>query len=427
MKKRRFLTAGILAMLMTASVYGTSYAAFNDGKVFGETAPDTFIDNTVIQIPWEEDGIYIGIKPDGNGGFDPAAHINYYGQANLASIETDIITSHEGSTLEISNVSKINGTYVSDFVTAGELGDYVTTSAHNSAVSALSAVDDALQDQIDVQAGRLTTAEDDIDALEGRMDTAEDDIDALDGRVTAAEADIIENAEAIAQETEDRIAADQKGDVKSAVYHADDGTLELYNEAGDSLAKATDIASKSITEGMIGASDQRQLQERYAQTNYIGQASSLAEADIALDREIYGVNQRLDRTNTRLDRVGAGAAALAALHPLDYDSENKLQFAAGLGNYAGANAAAIGAFYHPNDNVMFSVGSAMGNGENMVNFGVSFGIGGKSALASMNKRELIAEVHDMKLKNEELKQENREIRHELNKLKELVLKLAEKQ
>ena len=70
----------------------------------------------------------------------------------------------------------------------------------------------------------------------------------------------------------------------------------------------------------------------------------------------------------------AGAAALAALHPMDFDPDDKLTFAAGVGNYRGENAAAIGAFYRPDEKVMFSVGGTMGNGENMVNAGISFSL-----------------------------------------------------
>ena len=141
---------------------------------------------------------------------------------------------------------------------------------------------------------------------------------------------------------------------------------------------------------------------------------------------IAGLDQNITRLDGRLDKVGAGAAALAALHPLDYDSENKLSFSAGVGNYAGSTAAAIGAFYRPNEDVMLNIGGTAGNGENMVNMGVSFAIGkGSSGIAKMSKAELVQEVTNMKVENEELKQENKDIRDELNKLRELVMKLAE--
>ena len=93
---------------------------------------------------------------------------------------------------------------------------------------------------------------------------------------------------------------------------------------------------------------------------------------------IADLNNRVDGLGTRIDKVGANAAALAALHPLDFDPDDKLSFAAGYGNYAGENAVAVGAFYQPNEDTMFSVGGTFGNDENMVNAGVSFKLGQKS-------------------------------------------------
>ena len=84
---------------------------------------------------------------------------------------------------------------------------------------------------------------------------------------------------------------------------------------------------------------------------------------------------RLDKMDTRINRVGAGAAALSALHPQDFDPDNKWDFAAGYGNYKDAHAVAVGAFYRPNEDTMFSVGGSFGGGENMVNAGVTFKLG----------------------------------------------------
>lgn len=82
----------------------------------------------------------------------------------------------------------------------------------------------------------------------------------------------------------------------------------------------------------------------------------------------------VSKLDTKVNKVGAGAAALAALHPMDFDPDNKLSFAAGVGSYHGASAVAIGAFYRPSEQVMFSISGNMGNGENMVNAGVSFAL-----------------------------------------------------
>lgn len=93
------------------------------------------------------------------------------------------------------------------------------------------------------------------------------------------------------------------------------------------------------------------------------------------DQAINGLSGSVNKLGNRINRVGAGAAALAALHPLDFDPDDKWDFAAGYGNYRGANAAAVGAYYRPNEDTMFSVGGSFGGGENMVNAGVSIKLG----------------------------------------------------
>lgn len=90
---------------------------------------------------------------------------------------------------------------------------------------------------------------------------------------------------------------------------------------------------------------------------------------------ITNIGNKVGELDSRIDEVGAGAAALAALHPLDFDPDDKWDFAAGYGNYRAENAVAIGAFYRPNEDTMFSVGGTVGNGDNMVNAGVSFKLG----------------------------------------------------
>ena len=108
--------------------------------------------------------------------------------------------------------------------------------------------------------------------------------------------------------------------------------------------------------------------------------------------QLWETNRNMDKLGGRLDKVGAGAAALAALHPMDFDPDDKLQFSAGVGNYKGETAAAIGAFYRPTEKVMFSVAGTMGNGENMVNAGVTFALDRKNNVS--NSR--VAMAHEIK-------------------------------
>ena len=138
---------------------------------------------------------------------------------------------------------------------------------------------------------------------------------------------------------------------------------------------------------------------------------------------IAGLNQRLEKTNAKINKVGAGAAALAALHPLDYDPDDKLTFSAGMGNYAGENAAALGAFYRPNEKFMLSLGGTMGNGENMVNLGLSIGLDKPNGFAKMSKRELIQEVNAVKAENEAIKADNEAMKDQLANADERIAKL----
>lgn len=117
--------------------------------------------------------------------------------------------------------------------------------------------------------------------------------------------------------------------------------------------------------------------------------------------QLWQTNQRLDSLGNRVDKVGAGAAALAALHPLDFDPDDKLSFSAGVGNYAGATASAIGAFYRPDERTMFSIGGTIGNGENMVNAGVSFALG-KGGKVTTSRVAMAHEINDLRAQVAEL-------------------------
>ena len=113
-------------------------------------------------------------------------------------------------------------------------------------------------------------------------------------------------------------------------------------------------------------------------------------------RELFSeLDHRVDNLGSRVDKVGAGAAALAALHPMDFDPDDKLTFAAGYGNYKGKNAAAVGAFYRPDEKVMLSVGGTFGNGENMVNAGISFSLD-RTARVSNSRTAMAKEIVDLR-------------------------------
>lgn len=125
-----------------------------------------------------------------------------------------------------------------------------------------------------------------------------------------------------------------------------------------------------------------------------------AKADInnridGVENQVVSNTNRINQLGSRVNKVGAGAAALAALHPMDFDPDDKLTFSAGYGNYGGENAAAIGAYYRPDEKVMFSVAGTVGNGENMVNAGVSFALD-RTNHVSNSRTALAREVIDLR-------------------------------
>jgi putative S-layer y domain protein len=123
--------------------------------------------------------------------------------------------------------------------------------------------------------------------------------------------------------------------------------------------------------------------------------STYSVSGIASTQDIKNVTNKVGELGTRVNRAGAGAAALAALHPLDFDPDDKWDVAAGYGNYKDAHAVSVGAFYRPNEDTMFSVGGSFGGGENMVNAGVSVKLG-QGNHVSTSRVALAKEVEDLK-------------------------------
>ena len=130
----------------------------------------------------------------------------------------------------------------------------------------------------------------------------------------------------------------------------------------------------------------------------------------AINNNINNLNNRVGNVEKRVNKVGAGSAALAALHPLDFNPDDKWTIAAGYGHYHNANSAALGAFYRPNEDTMFSVGGTVGTGETQLNAGVSIRLGKRSpesrSRVAMGREiaELNARLQDMENKYNNLLQ-----------------------
>ena len=195
---------------------------------------------------------------------------------------------------------------------------------------------------------------------------------------------------------------------KDKIYAANGAKLADVNVTGDTISndKSSVKLDKNGTVTINGK----------VSVNQDGKVSGVAAGDIsekstdavngsqlfATNQQVVQNAQSISKLDNRINKVGAGAAALAALHPLDFDPDDKWDFAAGYGNYNGENAAAIGAYYRPNEDTMFSVGGSFGNGENMVNAGVSLKLG-QGNHVSTSKVAMAKEIKDLRKELECLK------------------------
>lgn len=182
------------------------------------------------------------------------------------------------------------------------------------------------------------------------------------------------------------------GATKVLASYDKDGT---YDAHGNDMKNVGAISAKSLSVGQIG------------------------DVETTINNNAAGIQQNaasIQRLDGRIDKVGANAAALAALHPLDYDASEKWSVATGVGNYGSENAMAVGAFYRPNEDVMLNMAGSFGSGENMVNAGISFKVGQRGAKA------VKAEGADVKALQEKVEAQDKEIKE----LREMVEKLVAK-
>ena len=296
-----------------------------------------------------------------------------------------------------------------------------------------------------INGSQLNQTNENVAALDKRVTANEeaikqnaDKINKLDNRVTQNEKDIKQNATDIAQnKTDIKNLGDRVTNVEElAKKHTtvtagdnnitvDEGTnadggkeykVALSNKisvdsvtAGDTTISNKGLEIKdgpSVTKDGINAANKNITNvadgkvEKDSKDAINGGQLHQAKADInnridGVENQVVSNTNRINQLGSRVNKVGAGAAALAALHPMDFDPDDKLTFSAGYGNYGGENAAAIGAYYRPDEKVMFSVGGTVGNGENMVNAGVSFALD-RTNHVSNSRTALAREVIDLR-------------------------------
>ena len=239
-------------------------------------------------------------------------------------------------------------------------------------------------------------------------------------------------------------------DTKNTIAKAEGGHIDFTTKANEyggteySLSVVTDGKVEAGNTGIVTGNTVYNETRVAKDGEYVKQANSAGENLSILDSQVKtntesitnlssnvtNLNSRVSSLDTRINRVGAGAAALAALHPQDYDPSAKWDFAAGYGNYKSANAVAIGAFYRPTNDVLFSIGTSMGGGKNMFNAGVSFKFGSGNEYSNYSKASLAEVVSEqskqleaqhstieaLQTKVEKQEQENQELRAQVQEI-----------
>ena len=316
-------------------------------------------------------------------------------------------------------------------VAAGDISDTSTDAVNGSQLK-------ATNDRVSKVEGNITNIKSDITDIKG-------DVKNLGDRVTKVEQEagkhtkVVNGSNVTVEETDqdgqktykvglnkDLLLGDITG--KNVSISGTNGTIEttgsiatkdkIYADNGAKLADI-DITGDTISNGQSSVKLDKEgtvTINGKVSVNQDGKVSGVAAGDIsekstdavngsqllATNQQVAQNAQSINKLGNRINKVGAGAAALAALHPLDFDPDDKWDFAAGYGNYNGENAAAIGAYYRPNEDTMFSVGGSFGNGENMVNAGVSLKLG-QGNHVSTSKVAMAKEIKDLRKELECLK------------------------
>ena len=316
-------------------------------------------------------------------------------------------------------------------VAAGDISDTSTDAVNGSQLK-------ATNDRVSQVEGDITNIKSDITDIKG-------DVKNLGDRVTKVEQEagkhtkVVNGSNVTVEETDQDVQKTYKvglnkdlllGDItgKNVSISGTNGTIEttgsiatkdkIYAANGAKLADI-DITGDTISNGQSSVKLDKEGTVTINGKVYVnqnGKVSGVSAGDIsekstdavngsqlfATNQQVVQNAQSISKLDNRINKVGAGAAALAALHPLDFDPDDKWDFAAGYGNYNGENAAAIGAYYRPNEDTMFSVGGSFGNGENMVNAGVSLKLG-QGNHVSTSKVAMAKEIKDLRKELEGLK------------------------
>lgn len=336
----------------------------------------------------------------------------------------------DGSNVKVNDKVTIDQNGKISGVAAGEISSTSTdaingSQLHQTNENVAQNKADIAQNKADIAQNKADIAANRADIDKNKADIAQNktDIKNLDNRVTNVE-ELAKKHTTVTAGDNITVTEDKNKDGGKEYKVALDKDINLdsvttgqtvMNKDGLKIGKDVSVTATAVTAGKTSISDEgvKVGDKTYISdkglnandkkvTNVAAGELSETSKDAVNGSQLYKTNQevvnntnRINKLGSRVNKVGAGAAALAALHPMDFDPDDKLTFSAGYGNYAGENAAAIGAYYRPDEKVMFSVAGTVGNGENMVNAGVSFALD-RTNHVSNSRTALAREVIDLR-------------------------------
>ena len=380
-----------------------------------------------------------GINVSGNIISNGAARIALYGDSGVAGMVNGKGASlymQDGNTIINSKVAidqkgKITG------VAAGAVTADSTDAVNGSQLHAVAT--DVAQNKTDIAQNKADIAQNKADIAQNKADIAQNKAD-----IAQNKADIAQNKAEIGK-LDNRVTNVENLAKQHTTVEAGNNITVTESTNTDGGKKYTVGMAKDITVDSVKVGDNTYVSKdglnanNQTITNVKDGKIEEGSKDAVNGGQLYATNQlvkenasnisllgnSINKLDNRVDKVGAGAAALAALHPLDFDPEDKWDFAAGYGNYSGASAVALGAYYRPNEDTMFSVGGSFGNGENMVNAGVSLKLG-QSSHAPASKAAMEKKISALSQEVEELKAAIADLRAAQTKAKDATEKDAQK-
>ena len=396
-----------------ATIINGKVNVYNDGRIAGVAAGIN--DNDAVNVGQLKEAVEAGntdthIKP------------GEYGVGADNTVNMDVVDK---------NGNKVDTVTIKDVAKASDVGDVNNIASdiknqdgsHTTVVDAVNNLNNKVGDlqYSKVEKGEIEDGDSTTTAI-GKLDQKLTDVAATAAKHTKVEGSsniTVTNTAKEGEAANYKVELNKDIDVDTVTANSVTTGQTVMNNDGLKVGKDVSVTATAVTAGKTSISDEgvkvgdnTYISDKGLNANgqYItnvkaGEADTdavnygqLKDTNNHIDRvenQVVNNTNRINKLGSRVNKVGAGAAALAALHPMDFDPDDKLTFSAGYGNYAGENAAAIGAYYRPDEKVMFSVAGTVGNGENMVNAGVSFALD-RTNHVSNSRTALAREVIDLR-------------------------------